>query len=261
MTLRDSTDEIVWESWEARPKVRPGLYYVVENPGQVEPHKNNMFNDSHDFYIKGEPTTRISQVRKDTDMPEFLPKPMKLDEVVESNSKYSQVYAVVLTATPKSVYNEIKGKAKQELRIIDDTGTSMPLILLEMQYTDSFLAGDVLAIRYPDKATINNEPGLSAFATHVATGIGSPRENKLMVCTPKLTTMSSRRRMPKKKSMQQISQRTNSRSRKKIPMSSRSSWRPTQPNIRSTTESLKRSERKKCSWSPPQEEQLQDSKH
>jgi hypothetical protein len=181
MTLRDNTDEIVWESWEARPKVRPGLYYVVENPGQVEPHKNNMFNDSHDFYIKGEPTTRISQVRKDTDMPEFLPKPMKLDEVVESNSKYSQVYAVVLTATPKSVYNEIKGKAKQELRIIDDTGTSMPLILLEMQYTDSFLAGDVLAIRYPDKATINNEPGLSAFATHVATGIGSPRENELMV--------------------------------------------------------------------------------
>jgi hypothetical protein len=35
ITLRDNTDEIIWESWEARPKVRPGLYYVVENPGQV----------------------------------------------------------------------------------------------------------------------------------------------------------------------------------------------------------------------------------
>ena len=23
ITLRDNTDEIVWESWEARPKVRP----------------------------------------------------------------------------------------------------------------------------------------------------------------------------------------------------------------------------------------------
>ena len=55
-----------------------------------------------------------------------------------------QVCAVVWSATPKSVYNEKKGKAKQELRIIDDTGTSMPLILFEMQYTDSFLAGDVL---------------------------------------------------------------------------------------------------------------------
>ena len=47
------------------------------------------------------------------------------------------------------LYNEKTGKAKQELRIIDDTGTSMPLLLLEMQYTDSFLAGDVVAIRYP----------------------------------------------------------------------------------------------------------------
>jgi len=66
------------------------------------------------------------------------------------------------------LYNEKTGKAKQELRIIDDTGTSMPLLLLEMQYTDSFLAGDVVAIRYPDKATINNEPGLTAFASHVS---------------------------------------------------------------------------------------------
>ena len=69
----------------------------------------------------------------------------------------------------------------EELRIIDDTGTSMPLLLLEMQYTDSFLAGDVVAIRYPDKATINTEPGLTAFASHVATGIGSAREKELMV--------------------------------------------------------------------------------
>ena len=120
-------------------------------------------------------------MRKDKDMPEFLPKPMKLNEIVESNSKYLQVCAVVWSATPKSVYNEKTGKAKQELRIIDDTGTSMPLLLLEMQYTDSFLAGDVVAIRYPDKATINNEPGLTAFASHVATGIGSARENELMV--------------------------------------------------------------------------------
>ena len=114
-------------------------------------------------------------------MPEFLPKPMKLNEIVESNSKYLQVCAVVWLATPKSVYNEKTGKAKQELRIIDDTGTSMPLLLLEMQYTDSFLAGDVLAILYPDKAKVNNEHGLTAFASHVATGIGSAREKELMV--------------------------------------------------------------------------------
>jgi hypothetical protein len=171
-------------------------------------------------------------VRKDKDMPEFLPKPMKLNEIVESNSKYLQVCAVVWSATPKSVYNEKTGKAKQELRIIDDTGTSMPLLLLEMQYTDSFLAGDVVAIRYPDKATINNEPGLTAFASHVATGIGSavrPVKTSSWSGTPKLTTMRSRRRMPKRKNMQRISQRTNSRSRTKIQMSSRSScWRPTQ---------------------------------
>ena len=46
-----------------------------------------MFNDSHDFYIKGDPSTRISQVRKDKDMPDFLPRPIKLDEV-ESKTKY-----------------------------------------------------------------------------------------------------------------------------------------------------------------------------
>ena len=119
------------------------------------------------------------------------------------------------------------------------------LLLRQKKHDTLLLLILIYCIRYSDKATINNEPGLSAFATHVATGIGSPRENKLMVCTPKLTTMRSRRRMHKKKSMQQISQRTNSRSRKKIPMSSRSSWRPTQPNIRSTTEC---SERKNCSW-------------
>ena len=89
MTLRDNTDEIVWESWEARPKVRPGLYYVIENPGEVEAHtkEGNIFKDSHDFYIKGEPSTRISKVRKDKDTPDFLPKPIKLDEV-ESKTKY-----------------------------------------------------------------------------------------------------------------------------------------------------------------------------
>ena len=56
----------------------------------------------------------------------------------------------------------------------------MPLILLEMQYTDSFLAGDCLAIRYPEKTKVNNESGLTAFASRVATGIGSARENELM---------------------------------------------------------------------------------
>ena len=51
ITLRDNTDEIVWESWEATPQVRPGLYYVIENPGKVEAHKEggNYFKDSHDF--------------------------------------------------------------------------------------------------------------------------------------------------------------------------------------------------------------------
>ena len=122
------------------------------------------------------------------------------------------------------------------MRIIDDTGTSMPLLLLDMQYMDSFLAGDVLAILYPDKAKVNNEPGLTAFASHVATWIGSAREKELMWSgTPKLSTMRSRRHMPKRKNMQRISQRTNSRSRTKTQMSSRSSWRPTQPSIRSTS--------------------------
>ena len=66
------------------------------------------------------------------------------------------------------------------MRIIDDTGTSMPVILLEMQNTDSFLAGDVLALLYPEKTKINNENGLQAFASRVATGIGSAREDALM---------------------------------------------------------------------------------
>ena len=123
LTLRDNSNEIVWDSWEALPKVRPGLYYVIDNAGAVEKHKTNVLKDSHNFYIKGEPTTRITQVRKDTDMPEFLTRPMKLDEVVETSSKFIQVYAVVLIA-PKYVYNDENGKAKQELRIVDDTGTS-----------------------------------------------------------------------------------------------------------------------------------------
>ena len=38
ITLRDNTDEIVLESWEAAPQVRPGLYYVIENPGKIEAH-------------------------------------------------------------------------------------------------------------------------------------------------------------------------------------------------------------------------------
>ena len=57
----------------------------------------------------------------------------------------------------------------------------MPLLLLEMQHTNSFLAEDVLAIRYPEKARINNEHGLTAFASRVATGIGSAREKELMI--------------------------------------------------------------------------------
>ena len=57
----------------------------------------------------------------------------------------------------------------------------MPLLLLEMQHTDSFLAGDVLAIRCPEKARVNNEDELTAFASRVATGIGSARERELMV--------------------------------------------------------------------------------
>ena len=67
----------------------PGLYYVTENPGEVEAHtkEGNIFKDSHDFFIKGEPSTRISQVRKDKDTPDSLPKRIKLDEV-ESKTKY-----------------------------------------------------------------------------------------------------------------------------------------------------------------------------
>ena len=181
MTLRDNTDEIVWESWLATPEVRTGLFYYVSDPGVVEPHKENgnRFHDSHDWYIKGQPSTRITQVRKDDDMPEFLTRPIKLDEV-ESTDKYIQTYGVVYSAEPKVTYNTKTGKAKQDLRIIDDTGTSMPLLLLEMQNTDSFLAGDVLAMLYPDKTTIKNEPGLQAFASKVATGIGSAREEELM---------------------------------------------------------------------------------
>ena len=50
MTLRDNTDEIVWESWLATPEVRTGLFYYVSDPGVVEPHKEdgNRFKDSHD---------------------------------------------------------------------------------------------------------------------------------------------------------------------------------------------------------------------
>ena len=139
----------------------------------------NRFKDSHGWFIKGQPNTRITQVRKDDDMPEFLTRPIKLDEV-ESTDKYIQTYGVVYSAEPKVTYNTKTGKAKQDLRIIDDTGTSMPLLLLEMQNTDSFLAGDVLAMLYPDKTTIKNEPGLQAFASKVATGIGSAREEELM---------------------------------------------------------------------------------
>ena len=181
MTLRDNTDEIVWESWVATPEVKTGLFYYVSDPGVVERHKENgnHFHDSHDWYIKGQPSTRITQVRKDDDMPEFLTRPIKLDEV-ESTDKYIQTYGVVYSAEPKVTYNTKTGKAKQDLRIIDDTGTSMPLLLLEMQNTDSFLAGDVLAMLYPDKTTIKNEPGLQAFASKVATGIGSAREEELM---------------------------------------------------------------------------------
>ena len=181
MTLRDNTDEIVWESWLATPEVRTELFYYVSDPGVVEPHKEdgNRFKDSHDWFIKGQPNTRITQVRKDDDMPEFLTRPIKLDEV-ESTDKFIQTYGVVYSATPKVTYNKQTGKAKQDLRIIDDTGTSMPLLLLEMQNTDSFLAGDVLAMLYPDKTTIKNEPGLQAFASKVATGIGSAREEELM---------------------------------------------------------------------------------
>ena len=112
-------------------------------------------------------------------MPDFLPRPIKLDEV-ESHDKYLQTYGVVCSATPKVEYNKTTKKAKQDVRIIDDTGTSMPVILLEMQNTDSFLAGDVLALLYPEKTKINNENGLQAFASRVATGIGSAREDALM---------------------------------------------------------------------------------
>ena len=199
-------------------------------------------------------------------MPEFLPKPMKLNEIVESNSKYLQVCAVVWSATPKSVYNEKTGKAKQELRIIDDTGTSMLLLLLEMQYTDSFLAGDVVAIRYSDKATINNEPGLTAFASHVATGIGSavrPVKTSSWSGTPKLTTMRSRRRMPKRNEEEYATdlaaykltiQDKNPDEFKELVLETYTA------HSQASVQQLNRSERKHCSWSPPQEEQLQDSK-
>ena len=55
------------------------------------------------------------------------------------------------------------------------------LLLRQKKHDTLLLLILIYCIRYSDKATINNEPGLSAFATHVATGIGSPRENELMV--------------------------------------------------------------------------------
>ena len=79
LTLRDNTDEIAWDSWDALPEVRPGLCYVIEHPGAVEKHKTIPFKDSNEFFIKGETSTRITQVRKDNDMPEFLTRPMKLE--------------------------------------------------------------------------------------------------------------------------------------------------------------------------------------
>ena len=194
-------------------------------------------------------------------MPEFLPKPMKLNEIVESNSKYLHVCAVVWSATPKSVYNEKTGKAKQELRIIDDTGTSMPLLLLEMQYTDSFLAGDVVAIRYPDKATINNEPGLTAFASHVATGIGSARENELMVWYAEAdhdafaTTHAQEEEYATDLAAYKLTiQDKNPDEFKELVLETYTA------HSQASVQQLNRSERKHCSWSPPQEEQLQDSK-
>ena len=60
-------------------------------------------------------------------------------------------------------------------------GTSMPLILFEMQNTDSFLARHVLAMRYPNKTFINSELGLSSLASKTAAGIGTARENELMI--------------------------------------------------------------------------------
>ena len=103
-----------------------------------------------------------------------------LDKVIDTNSKFIQVYAVVMTATPKYVYKEETGQARLDLRVVDDTGTSMPLILFEMQKTDSFLAGDVLAMRYPTKTYINGELGLSCLAGKTAAGIGTARESELM---------------------------------------------------------------------------------
>ena len=60
-------------------------------------------------------------------------------------------------------------------------GTSMPLLLFEMQSTDSFLARHVLAMRYPNKTFINSELELSSLASKTAAGIGTARENELMI--------------------------------------------------------------------------------
>jgi len=81
---------VVGSSAEGAPRtLLRGTWSRIPDKFQVEAHTDtsNIFKDSHDFYIRGEPSTRISQVRKDKDMPEFLPKPMKLNEIVESNSK------------------------------------------------------------------------------------------------------------------------------------------------------------------------------
>ena len=111
-------------------------------------------------------------------MPEFLPSPITLNMIEGSESLFIQVYGVVVQATPKEDAN---ANMVQRLSITDETGTMLPLLLLSMKKVDSYLAGDVLALRYPNKTKIDNKTSLSCLSSKVCTGIGTPRENELMV--------------------------------------------------------------------------------
>lgn len=189
VTLKDKSDEIAWDLWPEKsgptsmplPDVQTGHYYAIVNGGKVKAHteKTSRYcDDLHNYYILGTSLTRILRIRKDDDIPEFLPRPITLNMIEGSESKFLQVYCVVMHADAKEVAN---ANMVQKLTITDDTGTMMPLLLLSMQKVDSYLAGDVLALRYPNKTKIDNKTGLSCLSSKVCTGIGTPRENELMV--------------------------------------------------------------------------------
>ena len=189
VTLKDNSDEIAWDFWPEKsgptmplPDVKTGFYYAIVNGGKVKAHteKTSKYcDDLHKYYILGSSLTRILRIRKDEDIPEFLPRPITLNMIEGSESNYLQVYCVVMHATAKEDAN---ANQVQRLTVADDTGTMMPLLLLSMLKVDSYSAGDVLALRYPNKTKIDNKTGLSCLSSKVCTGIGTPRENELMVC-------------------------------------------------------------------------------